>query len=260
MAVFQAAAVANVTSHTGPVLEEQGIRDFPVGVVNPAALVGVASDGRPLGSLVTLPGLTDEAFERIVKTQLADVARSAAALERAVRPNVTHYVRTVNLPACGRCIILAGIPQRTDVAFKRHPRCDCGSQPATSGTVERFATDPRAAFESMSRAEQDKAFTVAGAEAVRLGADPSQVVNARRGMDTAQDASGRRRLDRSGPVATTREGTSITKRGRARGAAGRAMRAAGVTGPRLMPESIIELSSTPAETVRLLRAYGYITT
>ena len=101
----------------------------------------------------------------------------------------------------------------------------------------------------MSEAEQDRAFTKAGAEAVRVGADPVQVVNARRGMSTAADG----RL-------VTSEGASVSRRGSVRGVAGRAMRAAGVSGPRLMPESIIRIADTPAERVRILKAYGYITT
>ena len=101
----------------------------------------------------------------------------------------------------------------------------------------------------MSEAEQDRAFTRAGAEAVRVGADPVQVVNARRGMSTAADG----RL-------VTSEGASVSRRGNVRGVAGRAMRAAGVSGPRLMPESIMQIADTPSERVRLLKAYGYITT
>ena len=40
---------------------------------------------------------------------------------------------------------------------------------------------------------QEDIFTGAGAKVIRAGADPVQVVNARRGMVTAQTASGRRR-------------------------------------------------------------------
>ena len=123
MAVFQLAAVRNVTDHTAGMLEEQGIRDAPVASLAAGALVGVASDGRDLGSLLTLPDLTAAQFDRIVATQLQDVARQAAAIERAVRPQVTHYVRALNLPSCGRCVVLAGKPERSDVAFRRHPRC-----------------------------------------------------------------------------------------------------------------------------------------
>ena len=123
MAVFQLAAVRNVTDHTAGMLEEQGIRDAPVASLAAGALVGVASDGRDLGSLLTLPDLTAAQFDRIVATQLQDVARQAAAIERAVRPQVTHYVRALNLPSCGRCVVLAGKPERSDVAFRRHPKC-----------------------------------------------------------------------------------------------------------------------------------------
>ena len=56
--MFQLAAVRNVTDHTAGMLEEQGIRDAPVASLAAGALVGVASDGRDLGSLLTLPDLT----------------------------------------------------------------------------------------------------------------------------------------------------------------------------------------------------------
>jgi hypothetical protein len=46
--------------------------------------------------------------------------------------------------------------------------------------------DPREQFDAMTRAEQDHSFTVAGAEAIRLGADPARVVNARAGMATVK--------------------------------------------------------------------------
>src|SRR5699024_1103862 len=40
-------------------------------------------------------------------------------------------------------------------------------------------------FDSLSREEQDKTFGKAGAQAIRDGADPAQVVNARSGMQPA---------------------------------------------------------------------------
>ena len=147
-----------------------------------------------------------------------------------------------------------------------------------------MATDPREAFDQMDKAEREKAFTKAGAEAIRLGADPVKVVNARRGMVTAQGSmelrghTRRRKLHRgytdetvaktayhsTGRAArnadglyTTREGVS-SRRGRRQMA--ESMRVEGVTGDvRLMPESIIALADSDTERVRLLRAYGYIT-
>lgn len=83
----------------------------------------------------------------------------------------------------------------------------------------------------MTREEQAKAFTVAGAEAIRSGADPARVVNARRGMYEA----GGRLLTRE---ATTRRGI------------GRPIR--------LMPEQIYRDARDRSETLRLLRLHGYI--
>lgn len=85
----------------------------------------------------------------------------------------------------------------------------------------------------MSTAEQDKAFGKAGAEAIRNGANISQVVNARRGMYTA------------GGTDYTR--TSTTRRGQTRGRA------------RLMPEAIFkQAAGDRAEAIRLLRQHRYI--
>jgi hypothetical protein len=81
----------------------------------------------------------------------------------------------------------------------------------------------------MSAAEQDKVFTKAGAQAIRDGADPAKVVNARRGMQTAAD----------GRLYTTE--------------------AAGRTASRLMPEQIYrEANGSRDEAIRLLRRFGYI--
>ena len=239
MAVFQLAAVRNVTDHTAGMLEEQGIRDAPVASLAAGALVGVASDGRDLGSLLTLPDLTAAQFDRIVATQLQDVARQAASIERAVRPQVTHYVRALNLPSCGRCVVLAGKPERSDVAFRRHPRCDCLAVPSNAANAGRLATDPVEAFDAMTAAERAKAFTRAGAEAISLGADTGRLVNARSGMGTAQVF-----------------GRDVKTTGALRRRYGRGPRGDEV---RLMPESIAQIATDRDDYLRLLRLYGYIT-
>lgn len=133
---FQLAAIRAEVDATTSILQEQDIPDEPVAALAPAALAGVASDGRNLGSLLTLPDLTNAQFDRIVATQLQDVARQAAAVERAVRPNVAHYVRAVNLPACGRCIILAGRPEADETAFRRHPNCFPAGVVASGPNIE----------------------------------------------------------------------------------------------------------------------------
>ena len=235
--LFQAAAIRNVTEHMAGQLEEQGIADGPVAAVVPGAFAGVASDGRSAGSLLTLPELTGPQFDRIVATQLQDVARQAAAIERAVRPAVTHYVRALNLPSCGRCVVLAGKPERSDVAFRRHPRCDCLAVPSDGRLAGRLVTDPREAFDAMSAAERDRAFTKSGAEAIGLGADLGRVVNARSGMGAAQVFG--------------RDVTATTALARGYGR--------GPDRVRLMPESIAQIAEDRADHLRLLRLYGYIT-
>lgn len=101
--------------------------------------------------------------------------------------------------------------------------------PAAEDAADDIRTDPRGYFDSLTRVEQDKAFTAAGAAAIRDGADIARVVNARRGMQTATD----------GRLYTTE-------------AAGRR--------PRLMPEQIFrEANGSRDEAVRLLRLHRYLT-
>ncbi|MGW8901684.1 hypothetical protein ACWGOM_37295, partial [Streptomyces sp. NPDC055753] len=107
--------------------------------------------------------------------------------------------------------------------------------------------------------EQERVFGAAGARAIREGADPISVVNARRGMTTA-DAYGRR-------VAATTEGT--TRRGefyrrerqRAidRGQVGPSGRGFQMRAPRLMPEEIYRLAESRDEALAMLKRFGYLT-
>ena len=239
MVAFQAAAIENAVNGGRAALAEQGIRDEPVAALSPFALLGRASDGRELGSLLTLPDLTGWQFDRIVATQLQDVARQAASIERAARPQVTHYVRALNLPSCGRCVILAGKPERSEVAFRRHPRCDCLAVPSDRKRAGRIVADPGEAFNAMTAAERQKAFSKAGAEAIELGADMGRVVNARSGMATAQ-VFGR-------DLAVT----PALRRRYGQGPRGETVR--------LMPESIGQIATGRDDHLRLLRLYGYIT-
>ena len=128
--------------------------------------------------------------------------------------------------------------------------CDCRHLP--SGQMEDGPTgDAREYFESLSEAEQDRIFTKAGAEAIRNGADISQVVNARRGMYTTTGYDGKQ-------WKFTREGT--TRRG-SYGSGFRSPRYEGVQQPkaprRLMPEQIQAIARDKEEYLRLLERYGY---
>lgn len=261
----QAAAASSAGRYVADALIEQGIDAPPDGSLRPRSLAGVASDGWPLARLLRSPltraktlvgaGVADPigaalpSLERIMVTQVADANRAAESVAIASRAKVGGYVRQLNLPSCSRCIVLAGAWYRWNKGFQRHPGCDCTHIPAAEDSAGDLTTSPQRAFDSLTAAEQDRAFTKAGAQAIRDGADPSRVVNARRGMTTAADPSGRRRLVRSERgVFETAEAT--TRRGRLPGQA---------QGLRLMPESIYELASDRAEAIGLLRRYGYIT-
>jgi hypothetical protein len=239
--------------------------------LDPWGFAGTASDGRSLTGLLVQPFIQTlnaihlgapgdlalqagaEALDRIATTQVQDAGRAAEATAIAGNRDVKGYLRQVEPGACSRCIILAGRFYRFNDGFDRHPSCRCSHRPVTR---ESEPQSPLELFNGMSVAEQDRVFTKAGADAIRLGAEPNLVVNARRGMSKAQ--SGRlTRVNVGGQqVFTTTEGTS--KRGLAYqrltdGATGRKRK---VT--RLMPESLIDLAKDREDAIRLLRLHGYI--
>lgn len=257
--------------------------------VNPAAFAGVAADGRSLDTLMLRPLFTTfEAIKggssvqqalgagrgllaTITRSEVADAGRGAVGVGIAGRRTIQGYVRVVQPPSCARCIILAGKEYGWNKGFQRHPRCDCIHLPTTLVARHqhgRGSIDPEDYFRGLSRAEQDRVFGEAGARAIRDGADMASVVNARRGMFTA-DAYGRR-------VAATREGT--TRRGafyrleRARTEARTGTRFARdriearqglprfeLRSPRLLPEEIYRLAEDREDAIRLLRRFGYLT-
>jgi hypothetical protein len=114
-------------------------------------------------------------------------------------------------------------------------------------------------FTSLSRAEQNKLFTIAGAQAIRDGSSISSVVNARRGMYTTT-AYGR--TVRATRDATTRRGAfyrSERAMAIARGRVPVSGRGFRLRAPRLLPEEIYELAAgNRDEAIRMLRRFGYI--
>ncbi|MGW0043467.1 VG15 protein [Rhodococcus sp. NPDC003348] len=272
----QRRAAAGADEYVATTLEELGTPVSPDVEIDPTPLFGVASDGRPLGSLLygavirtkaavaassesntvaasqawNGPGL--HALLERVQVQVADADRAATGMAIAARDRV-GYVRMVNPPSCARCAVLAGRWYRYNTGFRRHPQCDCRHIPSREDTADDLRTDPRGYFDSLSVPQQDKIFTIAGAQAIRDGADISQVVNARRGMDIA---GGRPQPSVYGrELLTTTEG--VTKRG----IAGGAIRARGRnarTTPRLMPEAIYEIAESREEALRLLQMNGYV--
>lgn len=214
--------------------------------VRPYAFAGIASDGRPLATLLQQPVFTALrqidvgtsparalasgrfVLDMIARTQVADAGRTAVGTAIAARPQITGYVRLVVGGTCARCLLLAGRVYRWNTGFARHPRCDCRHAPYMGHVPGGLVTSPRAYFDSLDRSGQDALLGAAGAAAVRSGADMAKVVNARRGMRTAAD----------GRLYTTETAGNR---------------------PRLMPEQIMrEAKGDRAETVRLLRLHGYI--
>lgn len=239
-----------------------------VATVSPTGFAGISADGRRLDTLLYLPaitvassraaGATDEEamlaglvhMAAITGTELADTGRQSAQVAMTANPNAKYYTRVVTLPACARCIVLAGRTYSYSEGFKRHPNCDCTVVPLDRAEWEGVQT-PEQLYRSMSPREQRRVFGVAGSQAINEGADIGQIVNARRGMSDAGDA-------------TTTEGTTV------RGWYGRRMRRAGgavdrgtgrystVTTPRLSPHEIYRRTDDRDEQVALLRANAYL--
>jgi hypothetical protein len=241
----QAIAAAAAGPYLDAILAAIGLRPGSQGTVNVSAFSGTASDGRDLETLLYQPAIKTLAaiqsgapiqkamtlgrldLDMIVRTQVADAGRVADGVALTARPQLTGYVRMLSPPSCDRCIVLAGRKYRWNQGFQRHPRCDCRHIPVAEDADD-VRTDPKKLFESLSEAEQNRIFTVAGAQAIRDGADMNRVVNARRGMYTA----GGRKF--------TTEATT-----------GRRVR--------LMPEQIYaEANGNRDEALRLLRLHGYI--
>lgn len=251
------------------VLDEMGYqqRIDRTATANPEAFVGVTGAGVSVGSAFhaavvrskiaidrgyTIPQALhagEDLLMRRASLALSDTGRLSERVALAPA-KISYYERALSLPSCSRCVILAGRLYRMEQAFERHPRCDCRHLPVGE-KAEHEEIDPMALFESMTEAEQDRTFTKAGAEAIRNGADMSQVVNAHRGMYTSRIGGGGRKWK------FTREGTSR------RGYYGSQFRnprymAQEKVRRRLMPEEIQRIADGKADYLRMLRLYGYI--
>lgn len=240
----------------------------------PEFLAGVASDGRPLATLLFQPAITtftafragmgEEAaallgmnqMARMVSTQIADTSRAATQVAMVTHRKCIAYVRVVHLPACGRCIILAGRQYSHSTGFQRHPKCDCGMDPIDIDSQWDDVPSPEKLVAQMAPEEQRRRLGAAAVDALANGADLAQVVNARRGMQT-MTVHGQK-------VKATTEGSTV------RGIAGKRLAVdAGAdklpgqryrrsNTPRLMPEEILRLADDRDHQLRLLKKHGYI--
>lgn len=275
-------AAEAATPYINDVVDTYGLTSDWLGDLEPDAWMGRAADGRPLSTLLWQPvehsleyidmGMpSDAALERgladmirMVVSEVADAGRGATGAGIAANRRTTGYVRHLNPPSCARCVILAGKEYAFNQGFARHPRCDCVHIPSTVSGRGR-TQDPQEYWHSLSRQEQDRLLGRASAQAVRDGADLTNVVNARRSTTTVEIYGRRMRISLD---ATTRRGWFY--RSERRLAEQRGQGPFHVRGrrdnlpnfqlrtPRLLPEEIYRIAEDRDEVVRLLKKYGYI--
>lgn len=259
----QVAAASQADPYLTGLARTRGIRDAPEGRVNADAFRDFTGSGVPLaaylgGALGSVKGLIGRGwypgqalqsgrlrFANSITTTIGDQSRLAVTSAMGVRASglnrgggwVGGYTRMVSAGACPRCLILAGRRYQMEEAFARHPGCLCSHIPSAEDSPDDPTTDVHAAFESMTKEEQDERFGKANAEAIRGGADINQVVNATNRGGVYSADGGR----------YTREGTTR------RGSYGRTSNAR-----RMTPETIFKTARTPDEAVELLRLYKYI--
>lgn len=221
------------------------------------AFAGYASDGRPLDSLLygaVIQAKTADVnstqarllaggqwLDMAVHTMVADAGRQAGQVDGFSRRGV-GFVRAANPPCCQRCSVLSGKFSKSDVAFKRHPRCDC---------FNIATTDPASITAPVIGPDDVKDLTKAQRRAIDDGADFNQVVNSHRAGARSKNGL------------TTTEG--VTKRGvagkrliSASGTEGKVGRYKKARSARLTPEGIYRIASDRDEALRLLKAHGYL--
>ncbi|WP_234914456.1 hypothetical protein [Corynebacterium belfantii] len=278
-AQLEAANVAIDSVDTALALQDYD--GIPLGHAAPEAFAGITGSGQPIMGLAYAQGLriteaidngateveraklwkySGQVLQMATQTAISDASRTAKLTNLIARPRTT-WVRIVRPPCCARCAILAGKRGGAGLGFQRHPGCDCDAIPISEETSDMhklWIFDVDKYFAQLSEKDQNKIFTIAGAQAIRDGADPSQVINARRGMKVAADRFGKRTV-------MTSEGTA--KRGWASmylrqqydakmSKQGRYMR---TDRPRLMPEEIYKIAGGDRDiAVSLLHKNGFL--
>lgn len=274
LAIGQQAAATDAQTYVTAVVLAQGATPAPAAQVDPAAFAGSTASGGPLVEPLMLPPITalraislgmlaDQAMQlglaqllRFAGNEIGDAGRVATGVATTVETRVIGYVRHLRPPSCSRCAVLAGRLYRWSDGFQRHPLCDCQHSPITREEWNRHETSvtdsPRKYFDSLSHAKQSEVFGPKDAQAIRDGADITQVVNARAGVYTA----GGRKYTTS---ATTVRGLAGKRLGELQKQASSRYRVSQVR--RLTPEQIYaESNGDRSEALRLLQRFGYITT
>jgi hypothetical protein len=257
--------------YVSDVLADEHAPAQPPPAVIPAAFAGATTTGLPLASLADLlfvrlladigagMSTTDALLSGLRRaltytaTEITDAGRTATHVQLIADTRVAGYERVVKVPACDRCIILAGRIYRYSQGFRRHPRCDCTMTPVTREQWREANLDnhPRALFDSMTEHDQNSRFGAGNAAAIRAGADLAQVVNARR---AAMPIAGRW---------TTKQGTSSrglagTRMGHLHTQPGDRYRTSQLARP-TAGQLITDFSgASRPELIAALRRYGYL--
>ena len=250
-------AATSGSDYSAMTLAQQGTYSAPTAYVDPRAFGGYAADGRSLESLLDAPAYkakqligsgasATEAMSRaggfldvLIASTITDAARQSASVDIATRPGV-GYTRMLNPPSCSRCTILAGRFYRWNKGFRRHPSCDCIHVSTATGSTqgalsEGLIQDPYEYFNSLTESQQTQFFGKRSAQAIRDGADISQVVNA---------TSKSKRIGMFTTAGTTKRGYagSILKPGQRR----------------MTPDAIYRLNPTKEGALADLKAQGYL--
>lgn len=270
----QLSAAAGAQAFVSGAMLAQGVAVAAESTLNVGALAGIAMDGRPLATLLYVPAVsTIQALQAglpanvaltrgmaqmgmLAATTIADTARTATQVAMTTEPKCVSYVRVVKLPACSRCIVLAGRQYSHSEGFKRHPKCDCGMEPMSDAEwrSRETAKSPEDLYKAMTPEERHKRFGAAGVEALENGADLGQVVNARRGMSTTTTG---KKVSREG---TTKRGIGGKALNAGFGKSNSVSRYQRSNEIRLMPEQILKNAHGDRELqLALLRKHGYIT-
>lgn len=257
--------------------------------LNPYALIGRNGGGGSLNNMFATPLLrvadaydtaddvmtVNAAWEQARNflitasaTAISDVSRTGTSVS-LMTGNDTMYIRHINPPTCARCLVLAGkIAYKPTVGFKRHPRCDCSmvsvynwSRRRNDPLYQSLYFDRETYFNSLSEHDQNLLLGKGNAQAVRDGADMTQVVKARSGMKTVEDKSGKKR--RITTYGMTKRGISSKYMAAQFGTKYKKIPGSRYTRlpiARLTPHEIYKVADGDRNIARvLLHKYGYIT-
>ena len=280
-ATLAAGYIPDVLAATG-----QARADVPRWEINPRQWVGTAGSG--IATEEVLYGAVIEAKTAVkagattaqalngagqwlsatVGTILADTQRGAEGAGTYSR-RVSGYVRALQPPSCGRCVILAGRWYRKNAGFDRHPGCDCYGIPAAEDVAGDWTTDPTTYLNSLD--EQGLAKVLGSKDNARVWlefgqerpqATMNQLVNAYRKSGGIRKAQLYDRTVKYTLEGTTRRGVAFHQMSQVRQLVlqgevkdGRYRR---LNAPRLMPSSIFQIATNQAHAERLLRDHGWL--